>query len=176
MRKRVMPVFTPQWNSEIETWTAGRIKLNLWRFDRVEDFDDIMQQAKLLFFILGKKYPIAKNLPHFFTLYKVSLLRMFHDKSCKKSRSSPDEIIPIEDAVWLQGTPNFGHFNLLLAELPEEMQIVLRALTCGRVRLKLDRPTKTFAPRENHNMRLKRRFSLAAEDPVGDLRGYFANT
>lgn len=138
-----------------------------------------MQEARLLFLTLEKKYPVVNEIRHFFALYKTSLLRTFINKARTKQRSAIDQEVNTEDVAGLmrlQGTPNYGHVNLLLEEMPDELKIVLRALTTGRLRLKLDRPAKTLRHRENHNMRLKRRFSLKSMDPVGDLRGYFADT
>lgn len=68
---------------------------------------------------------------------------------------------------------NAGQINLLLEEMPDELKIVLGALTTGRVRLKLDRPTTSTRHRENYNMRLRRRFNLSMDNPVGELRDYF---
>lgn len=177
-RKRALLSWRPTWTSQIEGWAAKQIKANMWRFDRAEDFDDLMQDARLLFFVLGKKYPIVNEQAHFFALFRTSLSRMFIDKSRIKQKSVIDQNTCADEIVedlQLHGTPNYGFVNLLLDEMPDELKIVLRGLTTGRVRLKLDRPAKKLRHRENHNMRLKRRFSLTSEDPVGDLRNYFVN-
>lgn len=179
MKKRAQLSWHPVWSKQVEIWTAKQIQKNLWRFDRVEEFPDIMQDARLLFFTLEKKYPIVNDMRHFFALYRTSLNRMFTDKARLKQKSVIDHNVFLDDiidALHLEGTPNYGHLALLLDELPDELKIVLRALTTGRVRLKLDRPTRTLRWRENHNMRLKRRFSLSMSDPVGELRNYFANS
>lgn len=138
-----------------------------------------MQDARLLFFTLQKKYPLVNEAPHFFALYRTSLTRAFIDKTRKLLRSAIDQEVDATEVVedlQLTGMPNYGYFNLLLEEMPDELKLVLGALTTGRVRLKLDRPTKTLRRRENHNMRLKRRLLLSSKDPVGDLRCYFANS
>lgn len=178
-RNRILLSWHPTWTIKIEAWAAKQIKSNMWRFDRSEDFDDIMQDARMLFFILGKKYPIVNEQAHFFALFRTSLSRMFIDKSRLKQKSIIDQNVnadEVTEELQLHGTPNFGFVNLLLEEMPDELKTVLRGLTSGRGRLKLDKPTKKLRCRENHNMRLKRRFKLESTDPVGDLRGYFANT
>jgi|SRR5882724_1907478 len=179
MKKRAQLTWHPVWSKQIEIWTSKQIQKNLWRFDRIEEFNDIMQDAKVLFYTLEKKYPIVKDMRHFFTLYKTSLNRMFIDKQRLKEKSVIDQNVFLDeviDALHLEGTPNYGHLALLLDELPDELKTVLQALTTGRVRLKLDRPTRTMHQRENYNMRLKRRFSLSMSNPVGELRNYFANS
>ncbi len=179
MKKRSQLSWHPVWSKQVEYWTIKQVHKNLWRFDRMEEFSDIMQDARVLFFTLEKKYPIVNDMRHFFALYRTSLNRMFLDKTKIKQRSVIDQNVFLDDildALHLEGTPNYGHLSLLLDELPDELKTVLQALTTGRVRLKLDRPTRTMHQRENHNMRLKRRFSLSLSNPVGELRNYFANS
>lgn len=152
----------------------------MWRFDLVEEPSDIMQDARILFWVLSKKYPVVNESKHFFAIYKTSISRMFHDKSRRMQRSAIDQKVCAEEAateLQLEGSlPNYGHLNLLLEEMPDELKMVLRHLTTGRVRLKLDRPSKVLRKRENHNMRLKRLLPLSTNDPVGDLRSYFINS
>ena len=171
-KQRVKPNWHLPWTPEIEKWTAAQIRINLWRFDpSLDGFDEVMQDAKMLFWKLGKHYPIVQQASHFFSLYRTSLTRMFVNKTRVKSKSI-DNTVNIEDLgeePLLQGIPNYGYFNLLLEEMPEELKLVLSALTDGRVRRTLEKPSK--APRENHNMRLKRRLpNLSLDDPVGDLK------
>lgn len=178
MKQRVQPTWQrPVWTPELNRWTSKQIRQNLWRFDVIEDFDDVMQEARLLFFTLERMYPAASNRPHFFTLYKTSLLRKFIDKTRKKQRTviGQEQIDDYADSPQLEGTPNYGPASLLLNELPSELKLVLQALTTGRVRLKLNKSTKKLRPRENHNMRLRRRFSLTTLNPVGDLKAYLSN-
>lgn len=173
-RTRVKPAWQPEWSTGIEKWTAARINENLWRFDRVEEFKDVMQQARILFWKLSVAYPIVNNPHHFFALYKTSLLRHFVDKARKRSRSVIDQDTSLDDLTEIEfgHTINAGQLHLLLEEMPDELKIVFGSLTSGRVRLKLDRPTTSKRYRENYNMRLKRRLSLTMADPVGALREY----
>lgn len=173
-RKRVVPVWHPTWNTDIQKWTAAQVRRNMWRFDKADDFEDVMQEAFLVFMKVERAYPVVNNAAHFFALYKTALHRFFHDKTRLLQRtvetSSTEELgyeLPHQSNM-----PNLGHLALILEEMPDEMKTVLGALTSGRVRLKLDRPAKKLRQRENHNMRLKRRFSLTSDDPVGDLKAY----
>lgn len=159
-----------------EAWTAKQVKANLWRFDRMNDFEDIMQDARLLFFKLETKYQdICTDKPHLFALYRTSLSRMFIDKSRKKRASIDDLLCLNEDEIFQVASQdtNLGALALILDELPSELKTVLKHLTTGRVRLKLNKSTKKVRYRENLNMRLKRRFSLTTADPVGDLKAFF---
>lgn len=165
----------PDWSPEIEKWTLEQIRLNKWRFHRTEDTDDILQEAKLLFWQLQKRYPTAIRIPHFFTLYKNSLLRKFHDKARKMMRTVDET--PTDDAGIFEqgGSVNCGALAVLLEEMPDELKLSLKFLTAEKVRLKLAKPTQKRRYRENHNLRLKRCLGLTSTDPVGDLKSYLSN-
>lgn len=174
-RKRITPIWHPTWTEKIEQWTRFKIKENMWRFDVINDFDDVLQEARILFWKLEKIYPIVNEPSHFFTLYKTSLFRSFTDKSRIKKKSIVDENIVAEEAASEFGIEsnlqNYGYLSLLLAELPDELKTVLGDLTSGRIRLRVDGSTTSKRHRENLNMRLKRRLPhLTLVDPVGDLK------
>lgn len=176
-RKRVLLSWHPIWSPQIEAWTAYQIKTNLWRFDSIDCFEDVMQDAKILWWSLEKKYPVVNQMAHFVALYKTSLKNVFANKACYKRDLVVDKYEELTDALQVEGNlPNCGYLNLLVDELPDELKLVLHALTTGRKRLKLDKPSIKRRYRENHNMRLKRRFSLTTADPVGDLRNHFSKT
>lgn len=174
-RKRVLPLWQPVWSAPIEAWTAKQAKQHKWRFDPADDFDDIMQECRLLFFKLGKKYPLC-NERHFFALYRTSLFRMFHDKARLRQRSVSMADVTLDDLSESveSPTPNTGYINVILQEMPDELKSVLEALTTGRIRLKLDKPAG-FRRRETHNMRIKRLLRTALSDPAGDLKRYLVN-
>ena len=174
--ERIRFTWHPTWTKEIERWTASEI--HKWRFDPIDGFEDILQECRIRFWKLEKEYPIVNEDKHFFCLYKTSIKRMFIDKLRKKQRTVLDNICieDIADQLASYSTHNYGTINLLINDLPDELKLVLRALTTGRVRLKLDRPTKALKVRETHNMRLKRRYNLTLDDPVGDLQKALSNS
>lgn len=171
MRKRSLPIWRPTWTVKIERWTSSQIRSNLWRFDSINDFDDLMQEARILFWKLEKLYPITNEPSHFFTLYRTSLLRNFTDKSRIKQKSITADTEVTEELNLESPLQNYGYLSLLLAELPDELKTVLGDLTSGRIRLRVDGSTTSKRHRENLNMRLKRRLpQLTLVDPVGDLK------
>jgi len=175
IRKRVKEVHF--WNKEIELWTSAQIRRNLWRFDKIYEFEDVMQEARILFFKIQKKYSHITEPAHFYTLFRTSLKRMIIDKARKRRRSIVYDPATSAEEIFAGMTEyNSGHLALILEELPSELKIVLRALTTGRLRLKLDRPTKKLRHRENANMRLRRKYNLSTEDPIGELKAYLSNT
>lgn len=176
-RKRATIAWKPEWTPKIEKWTTYHISRNIWRFDRIDGTDDLLQQARILFWELSLKYPSVNEPNHFFALYKTSLLRRFTDKARARSRSIIEQNVSTDSSPEVLEARaghaiNAGQISLLLEEMPDELKTVLAALTTGRLRLKLDRPTTSIRHRENHNMRLKRCFKLTMADPVGELRNY----
>jgi hypothetical protein len=174
-RVRVTNNWHPEWTPEIERWVKARIRENMWRFDKIDTPDDVMQEARMLYHVLEQKYPIVNDPRHFFTLFKTSLLRFFIDKSRAKQRTPLYDHVEEVDLP-IQAEANYGYIQLLLEEMPEELKIVLTYLTSRRFRRKLDRPTQALRQRETLNMIIKRRFSLTSDDPVGDLKRYLLNS
>jgi DNA-directed RNA polymerase specialized sigma24 family protein len=179
-RRRAVLAWSPEWSPKIENWTAFQISKNIWRFDQADDFDDLMQQSRILFWQIHERYPNVREPANFFALYKTSLLRRFIDKARARRNSPIDQnvdALATAENLELQGNlPNCGLLSKLLEEMPDELKKVLKALTTGRVRRRLDRPTTAKRHRENYNMRLKRQLGLTSNDPVGDLRNYILNT
>jgi hypothetical protein len=144
----------PEWTPEIEKWTKAQIRANRWRFDRLDEDEDVMQEARLLFHLLQQTYPVATDAPHFFSLYRTSLFRKFHDKSRKKLRTIQDKTVA--EPVDRPCHDNCAALAILLDELPDELKLAAKFLTTGRVRLKLDKPARKLRQREGLNARLKR--------------------
>lgn len=180
-RKRATIDWHPTWTIDIERCAAAQIRawmnnpVRKWNLDpATEGFDDLLQEAKILFHALEKKYPVANNMAHFASLFKTSLARSLIDRDRIRKRKCLIPALDIDDIdedPMLEGIPNYGYLNLLLEEMPSELKLVFRALTTGRVRLTVDGSTPPARPRENFNMRLKRRFpQLTLDDPAGDLQ------
>jgi hypothetical protein len=176
-RERLVTLSPVEWTPQIGRWVTAQIIKNLWRFDRVDGFDDVMQEARLLFFKLQRTYPEVDQPAHLFSLFKTSLNRMFIDKARKRQTAITEQ--PLEECTegMLPNSPliNGAHLSLILEELPSELKTVLGALTSGRVRLMVDRRTKKPRIRENYNQRLKRKFSLTIKNPIGELKASLSN-
>lgn len=175
-RKRCRLLWQAFWTPEIEKWTIAKIRENKWRFDAAEDVDDLLQDARILFLKIQTRYTQVTEAPHLFALFRTSLMRQFIDKSRLKQRSVIDQTLIAEEVAeekMLHSTmPNLGLSRIILNEMPDELKLVLGVLTTGRVRLKLDRPSRVLRRRETANMRVKRRLSLLTANPVGELKAY----
>lgn len=182
-RQRVRMAWQPVWTSEIEKWTRYQLQIHLFNCsksttikDNAIGIDDLLQEAKIVFLKLTKTYCIVANEAHFFCLYRTSLSRFLIDRVRAKHRRPSEYLVddnPAQDRVG--EVTNAGHLKILIEQMPDELKLVLKALTAGRIRLKLNRPTASLRTRENLNTRLRRQLALTSADPVGDLKRYLLN-
>src|SRR6266704_173488 len=76
---RIKLNFTAEWSPIIRNWAAKHIRDNQWRADSIHGFDDLMQDAYLLFVKVSERYPRVMEPRHFMALYKTSLRNSMHD-------------------------------------------------------------------------------------------------
>ena len=79
LRQREKLNFTPSWEGSIEGYTVNYIKKTLWRMKSKCDFEDLYQEAYLVFDRLKKHYHCIRTPQHFMALYKTALWRDFID-------------------------------------------------------------------------------------------------
>lgn len=139
------------------------------------EHDDLMQEALIKFFKLKTKYPDVEKATHFNALYRTSINNMIIDKARERRKRLADTRLDevLEEHLPESNLQNYGAASIILQEMPSELKAVVHLLTSGRVRLKLDRPTKKLKSRENHNARLKRQLGLT--DAVGTLKAYLTS-
>jgi hypothetical protein len=175
-RRRQRLAFAPTWDNYYIRWTAAFLKQHKWRVDRLHDFDDLMQDAYLVFVKVCDTYPRVMDPGHFFSLYKRSMINKMHDRSCARSRHGKVNIsLPEDVSDFFIGrigeAGNAGYAAALLAELPEEMRLVVDYLTTNQS----ETPRrKRGQPRENLSMRVCRELGLPKCDPVADLKELLA--
>lgn len=170
LRERV--VWTPAWNSEIQGYTANFFKSNAWRCDRVYQFEDLMQDAFLIFTRCKDTYPRVIEAPHFMALYKRALANATHDKASYKKRRDAVEVFLGEDVSdfcvgRIGETTNAGYAAALIAEWPEELRFMLNKLAQGLPREPSQPRKRGLQPRESLTMQLRRILRLPINsDPV----------
>jgi hypothetical protein len=167
-RARVELSWEAQWNAEPKRWAAGFIKRNKWRIDRIYDFDDLMQEAYLIFMRISEKYPRVVEPKNFMGLFKVAFANWFHDraKDALRGRRGTLQIID-SDPTELLGKIGECHpdgINILLSEAPQELRLALALLAEYPDSIRAENPD---GERENLNMKLRRILGL---DEKFDLR------
>jgi DNA-directed RNA polymerase specialized sigma24 family protein len=179
VRERVL--WTPSWSEEIEGYTANFIRTNSWRLDRLDQFQDAMQDAFLIFWKCKETYPRVIEARHFMALYKRALINSTHDKASRRKRRDAVEVLLDVDAIDFYAgrigeTTNAGYAAALLAELPEELRFMLNKLAQGLPQEPVQPKTRGLKPRESLTMQLRRIFRLPINsDPLQIIKRLLTN-
>lgn len=159
-RERNRLVFTPQWEGQIKRYATGYIREHMWRCrqygsDEGEKFQDLLQEAWIIFDRISYTYPRVVDPPHFLALFKTALRNYFHDHS-RYTQKHIDETpcdVSVICADHVGEVTNEGYLRSLLANAPQELIFAFKALTAQDGRRRWEKGVKQ---RENLNMRLRR--------------------
>jgi hypothetical protein len=157
-RHRVKLNFTPQWAPVIHNWAAKFIRENQWRADSIHGFDDLMQDAYLLFVKVSERYPRVMDPKHFMALYKTTLRNSMHDHARYMQRKRVLHDDTAEDVSDLYADrvgelTNGGYISVLLSKAPLDLRRALDVL-CKEPHCLGENRTKRH--RENLNMQIRR--------------------
>lgn len=133
-RRKAFP-WKPTWEPEISGWAFNHIQKNMWRLESINDIEDWMQDAYLVFLKVQETYPRVVEAPHFMALYKTSLRNYLHDKSREYTRKQGiiDEGFDPEDTSEVGDKPdltlgvshNDGPLMALIANATPELKLLL---------------------------------------------------
>jgi hypothetical protein len=126
----------PDWDLRYSGWAAKFIAKNRWRCEAIYEFDDLMNDAYLIFRHIKASYPLVSEPSHIMALFKVAMINEFNDKAKYKQRKYTAEvsyeeiIIKTEDMNWklldtLGENNNEGLLRIILSELPPEVRMAL---------------------------------------------------
>jgi hypothetical protein len=124
----------PVWDDRFRNWAAKYITRNKWRCDPIDDFDDLLQDAYLVFRRVKASYPLVHEPKHLMALFKVAIVNEFNDKAKAKSKKESAEIsletligedLKLIDSIGEDN--NEGYLRVLLHELPKEVKLALEA-------------------------------------------------
>lgn len=167
-RARVRLSWSPKWEGHIRGWATNFIRKNQWRCDRLHDFDDLLQDAYLVFLKIQERYPRVVHPPHFMALYKRALSNQFHDMSRlrRKLRTAFVDTCA-ETALEHHTEAPDTYLEAIIAEAPEAAKLAIKLI--------MDRPDllrqETTSLRENLNMKLRRILGVGEEfDFAGSIR------
>lgn len=140
-------VVQPTWGrSFCAGWAANFARKNLWRCEAVHDFDDLMQEAYLVFDRLRSRYPNAQA-AQFTALFQQSFRNRVYDLARRKriteqvmvteippkpGSESRGAMMPSEACSEVIGCDGDGYLNLLAKEIPEAL--ILNPMGCGAAR------------------------------------------
>lgn len=121
--------YAPKWDGSIGGWATNHVAANLWRVRRTHDFDDLLQEAQLVFLRCAKRYPELDAPQHFMALFQRALTNKVHDlanAATKMSAEVPEPTAP-GGAPW-EGAGELecdGELAVKLRQAPSEITQVL---------------------------------------------------
>lgn len=128
----------PDWDERFRGWAAKFIAKNMWRcegHDPKDKFNDLMQDAYIMFRHVLASYPNISDPKHIMALFQIAMKNDFHDRARYKQRKNSVEIsleTTIGDDLKLIDTigenNNEGYLNILLTQLPSNVKLTIEAL------------------------------------------------
>lgn len=124
--------FTPIFPGPIEGWTVNYSRRHFWRVERSMEFEDVMQEAYIVFLRCASKYPDVETPQHFMALYKMAwaneLIELAKEDTKLRAMVSSTPITPEGEEHQLEPVGELyhdGHLSLLLSQAPKEVLMVL---------------------------------------------------
>lgn len=125
-------LFEPKWEGVFESYTASYVLKNLWRVQRTCDFEDAMQEARIVFLDCSRRYgATVDNAAWFMALYKRALASQFHNLSSIDTRHKQFAVLSDvtredqPDPEPIGSLDNEGALVLLIRQAPDEVRAVL---------------------------------------------------
>ena len=175
-RVRARLAWAPVWDGKVQKWASYFIRKNQWRCDSVYEFDDLMQEAYLIYLRICDKYPKVIEPAHFLALFKRAMCNQIHDFSrvARKKRIVIQDTTKDVSELFVNRVgeiTNPGYMNILLSEAPEELQIALALIEQNPKELYAKQPR-----RENLNQRLRRVLGIKDLDFIGEIQNLLQET
>lgn len=127
-------MYKPNWAGPIQGWTVRYSHQHFWRVADTMQWEDVMQEAYLVFMRCSNRYPVTDTPQHFMALYKRAWINHMNDLS----NGSSNQKTEISDQVMTDDGPstidqvgsldNDGYLRVLVNEAPEEVRMVLALL------------------------------------------------
>lgn len=122
-------MYNPKWEGPIEGFSRNFARLQLYKLQPIGfEFDDIVQEAYIVFDKCKTTYPDLDTAKHFMSLYKIALRRRLFDIWYPK-RNEQFLLTELDNFVEeFKDVEREGFFRVLLSEAPKEIKEVLSLL------------------------------------------------
>lgn len=123
-------MYQPVFKGPIEGWVVNYTKAQFWRLQATMEWDDVMQEAYLVFLRCSNKYPGLQEAKHFMALFKQAWIRQVTDLAYLDSRhrvSSTSTEIAEDGYIQEQvgELDNDGQLSILMRQAPSEVRMVI---------------------------------------------------
>lgn len=131
-KKKTDAQYVPRWEGPVEGYATNQVTRALWRVARTHDRDDLMQEARIVFWRCSRAYPVLDTPEHFMALYKTALRNRVHELANKNTRTpataSNDEWQESGNLAKREqpgDLDNDGYIATLVRQAPREVAMVL---------------------------------------------------
>lgn len=113
----------PVWEGLIKGWASKFIRTHKWRCDTVHEFDDLLQDAWIIFDKLSRMYPRVVEQARFMALFKASMKNKMNDRASymQRRRGWIDETIMIDAETGGFSDYNHGYLKIILSEAGDDL-------------------------------------------------------
>ncbi len=134
--KRQRLDFVPEFDGAISGWAVNHIKRNYWRVASRYEFQDLIQEAWIIFDRTRDHYPHVNNPAQFFSLFRTTFINHIHDLAINSMTERDlvvdvsDEDLSFEDILSniVGDSPNAGFANVLFSQAPQELKLLLHSM------------------------------------------------
>lgn len=123
-------MYLPRFKGPIEGWTVNYTHSQFWRIESLLEWEDVMQEAYIVFMRVSAKYPTTDTPQHFMALYKRAWANHITDLSNEATQhrrmvrmSDDDEVAGVFE--FAGEIENDGILGIKLAQAPDDVRKVL---------------------------------------------------
>lgn len=91
------PAYTPVFKGPIEGYVVNHLRANYWRVSALLEYEDVLQEAWVVFLSLVRRYSEIDTPQHFMSLFKTSWRNHFNDLATATTRSRSIPVYQYED-------------------------------------------------------------------------------
>ena len=170
--RRGKRVRSTMWDDSFEGWTVKFLHREFWRLEPIMEWEDAMQEMKVVFCRVRKKYEGRNDGPkHVMALYKVACHNWVNTLSTRASKRRSGEVLyATEQAMEIAASTvsgdldNEGSVLSMLSKLPEDVRETLRILYDAPAEV-LDLVCSSIRTGKRHRAANRKLCEVAGEDP-----------
>lgn len=139
LNKKTVDVWSPEWSLELRGWSFRYIKKTLWQYEFINEPEDLMQDAYLVFDRVRSSYPWVTSPAQFMALYKTSLRNYLFDKKREFGRKVNliDESLGADDITTIDPASTLDMVDTLYflesdISCPEELKLFFKFIRDDR--------------------------------------------
>jgi hypothetical protein len=122
--------YLPEWKGPVEGYVVNFLKKNYWRVAATHEYEEAMQEARLVFLVCASHYPLLDTPQHFMALFKRTLENEFHDLSEKATKARallPEQMDEDGPSMYdvVGELDNDGALRTMVRQAPSEVVMVL---------------------------------------------------